>query len=160
MNHYWWGHCRVEGRGACTIHDVAISRALASPNSKSTPKLESLRKEKGRVQKALDRKIKAIQAISSFYNSLTADQVNAIDLVKTTGQLESVHAELDEKLLNLEDELRVLEEQIKHERETLDGDLKGERLRRSASIMIATEKDVDVEIVISYGTDVLLSRSQ
>jgi predicted nucleic acid-binding Zn-ribbon protein len=112
-----------------------------------------LRKEKTRVQKTLDRKINAIEAINSFYNSLTVDHVDAVELVKTTKQLESVHAELDEKLLNLEEELRVLEQQIGDERRTLDNEAKGDnwRLRQLASITIAAEKDTDVEIVLVYG---------
>ena len=121
-----------------------------------------MHKEKARTQKALDRKINAIKAISSFYNSLTVDHVEAVELVKTTKQLESVHAELDEKLLNLEEELRVLEQQIGDERRTLYTEAKGGnwRLGQLASIMIAAEKDTDVEIVLVYGATPFVIISQ
>ncbi|KAF8802151.1 hypothetical protein BYT27DRAFT_7197229 [Phlegmacium glaucopus] len=144
---------RVEGRGACTIHEVAISKAPA-PTVKSSAKLKDLRKEESRVQKALDRKIKAIKAISSFYNSLTVDQVDAIELVETTKQLESVHGEVDDKLLNLEEKLEVLQQQIKDECQTLDDEVKGKKhgqLGKCASITIVTEKDIDVDMVLIYG---------
>lgn len=110
----------------------------------------------------MDRKINAIKAISSFYNSLTVDHVEAVELVKTTKQLESVHAELDEKLLNLEEELRVLEQQIGDERRTLYTEAKGGnwRLGQLASIMIAAEKDTDVEIVLVYGATPFVIISQ
>jgi len=146
-------HYRVEGRGACTIHEVAILQAPV-PTVKSTPKLKDLRKEKICVQKALNRKIEAIEAIDSFYNSLTIDQVDTIELVKTTSQLESVHAEVDEKLLYLEEELEVLQQKIQAEHQRLDDEVKGNKHRRlglCASITIVTEKNIDVEVVLVYG---------
>lgn len=146
---------RVEGRGGpCTIHEVAISQAgppVVEATTKSTPKLTDLRKQKSRVQRALDRKKKAIKAISSFYNSLTVNHVDAVELVKTTKQLESVHAELDEKLMSLEEELRVLQQEIKDERGTVKDDTY-RQLGRCASITIAAETEADVEIVLVYGT--------
>ena len=105
----------------------------------------------------MDRKIKAIEAIDCFYKSLTVDQVEAVDLVKTTGQIESVHAELDEKLLDLEEELEILKQQIRDE-QTLNSDARNNMRRKLgqwASIMIAAEKGVDVEIVLVYGTTTL-----
>ena len=121
---------------------------------KSTPKLKDLHKQKNRVQKALNRKLKAIQAIDSFYNSFTVDQLDAIELVETTGQIESVHAELDENLLDLEEELRGLDQLIEDEHRTAKGEVrdnKNGQLRNRASIAITAESDIDVEIVLVYG---------
>ena len=121
---------------------------------KSTPKLKDLHKQKNRVQKALNRKLKAIQAIDSFYNSFTVDQLDAIELVETTGQIESVHAELDENLLDLEEELRGLDQLIEDEHRTAKGEVrdnKNGQLRNRASITITAESDIDVEIVLVYG---------
>ena len=102
----------------------------------------------------MDRKIKAINAINSFYNSLTVDHVDPVELVKTTQQLESIHAEFDERLLNLEQELKILEQQIGEERQKTEGkgdDTYSEKLRRRASIIIVADEDTDVEIVLIYG---------
>ena len=103
----------------------------------------------------MDRKIKAINAINSFYNSLTVDHVDPVELVKTTQQLESIHQELDERLLNLEQELKLLEQQIGEERQKTEGkgddDTYSEKLRRRASITIVVDEDTDVEIVLIYG---------
>ena len=105
------------------------------PTTKSTPKLKDLYKEKTRVKKALNRKLKAIEAISSFYNALTVDQVDAFQLVETTGQIESVHTESNEKFLDLEGQLQGLNQQIEVEYRTAKGEVKdnqNEQLRKRA----------------------------
>ncbi|KAF8959135.1 hypothetical protein BDZ97DRAFT_2078234 [Flammula alnicola] len=142
---------RVEGRGPCVIHEVSISEIPVKAPKVTSLKLEGLLKQKTRVEKAVARCKKSIATVNLFQNSLEVKNISASDLGGMEKGVESVSEELDNKFLDLEENLEELEKEIQEERKAL-GEAKGDdKLRKRVSITVFAEKECEVEIVLIYG---------
>ncbi|KAF8999144.1 hypothetical protein BDQ17DRAFT_1361423 [Cyathus striatus] len=105
---------RVEGKGAATIQDVAISRApesTAAPN----PRMDALVLEKHRKQDAIKRTEKAIDTHSKYLSTITAINVRHNDLPAIIKRYDEATAELDDNMIQLRSELEKLAQDINKE---------------------------------------------
>ncbi|KAF5315031.1 hypothetical protein D9619_007471 [Psilocybe cf. subviscida] len=142
---------RVEGRGACIIHEVSISQIPVQVPTIASPKLSSLLAQHTSLEKARTRTNKAITAISSYQGSFGANTIEVKDLGAATIAAESVASQLDDKLVEIEDKLAVLGKEIAEERKTLGETKENKELRQRVTVMVFAEKECEVELVLVYG---------
>ncbi|KAI3622101.1 mucoidy inhibitor a [Moniliophthora roreri] len=139
---------RVEGRGRATIQDVNLS--YNKPESRTTsPALEALIAKKARLEKALQRCQKSIASLETFLNTINARHTKSSDLSLVMKDYDSASGQLDDRVLELEKELKDLDKDISSERTKLSPD--SEDMGRQAHIGLVSEEDADVEIVLIYG---------
>ncbi|KAF8148204.1 hypothetical protein B0H34DRAFT_669004 [Crassisporium funariophilum] len=142
---------RVEGHGPCTIHEVSFSEAPAPTIVSTSPQLEELLLKKAWVERGMYRCKRSMETLEAFQNGLNVKHVGPTELAKTTGTLESVAAELDEKLIEMEEEQEALTQKIKKEREALGEVKQDDQLKIRASITVFAEKEGEMELVLIYG---------
>lgn len=129
------------------MSEIEMPRDLSSTSAKLT----SLTKDKARLEKALTRCKTCISAVQQFQNSLSTRHVTADRLGNVGRGSEAVAAQLDDKLLQLEDKIDEVAIEIQEEKKllgTLDED---DKLRKRVSITIVADKSCEVEVVLVYG---------
>jgi peptidoglycan hydrolase CwlO-like protein len=143
----------VEGRGAATIHDVALSDITTNADaSRSTDDLDSLLAKKEWNQKALERSKKSIASLEAYLSSLNVQHVDVTELGKVMDNYDAVGQKLDEKVTKLEKTLKAIEADIKTERDKLREHSENAKLKKRAAIGVFAELEGEVEIVLIYGT--------
>jgi hypothetical protein len=142
---------RVEGRGAATIHDVTISH-IPEPDIPSTsPVLKALQAKKQRTFKALQRCKKAIQSIEAYLDTLNVQHIDMAKLGQVVADYDGTAEQLDERLLELEQQLNDIEEEMEAESAKLRGTTANEKLNLRAAIGVFAESGGEVEIALIYG---------
>lgn len=142
---------RVEGRGSATIHDVTVSSMATRPLSLTSEALSELMSAKERTEKAVERCKKSVASLQSFLTSINVQHVNSTDLGTVMENYDSVGETLDNKMSELEANLKAINEQINTERSKLSGPVLNETRRFQASISVFAEREGDVEIALIYG---------
>ncbi|KAL0067400.1 hypothetical protein AAF712_005629 [Marasmius tenuissimus] len=140
---------RVEGRGAATIQDVNLTENQEEPRT-SSPKLDELRLNRTRTQKALGRCEKSINSLETYLGSTSVQHTKSNNLGAMMSDYETAASQLDDKLLELEQQLKQLDDKIRDEEETLARQSSTDPGRR-ASIGLVAEADSDVELILIYG---------
>ncbi|KAF9258853.1 hypothetical protein L218DRAFT_709110 [Marasmius fiardii PR-910] len=139
---------RVEGRGPAIIQDVNLTENSVE-KKESTPKLDDLTLKKTRVEKAQKRCKKAIGSLEAFLGTLNAQYTRTGDLPTVLSDYEAAAGQLDDKLLEIEQELKQIDEEIEKEKENLAGSFNVD-LGRRASIGLVADADCDVELILIY----------
>jgi len=117
--------------------------------------LKGFLKQKERVEKALYRCQKSIDALDAFQHSVHVRHVPASSLSDVQRTVGLLSEELDNKLVELEGRMEKLSTDIADERRALLGDAYANsddgKLGQRVSITIVAEKDCIAEIVLIYG---------
>jgi hypothetical protein len=144
--------CRVEGRGAATIHDVTISTITPPPIPTTSPLLVELLSKQKCTEKALARTVKSLASLETYLSSVKAEHLQVTKLREVVEQYDSNAAGLDEKVTRLEKELNETEEAIREERKRLAGPTGNEKLNLKATIGVFADSEGELNIALIYGT--------
>lgn len=140
----------MEGRGAATIHDVALSDIPVVVPSTSTT-LEDLLSEKQLTQKSLDRTKKAISSLENYLLSLKVEHIGIVNIAAVMDGYEESGQKLDAKCIDLGKKLSKIDERIKEERSKFSGPAENSKLMLRATISVFADTAGRVEIVLVYG---------
>ena len=141
---------RVEGRGPATIHDVKLSPIEPDTNQPTSPLLEGLLHKKALTEKALTRTNQSISALEKYIEKVGSASVKSSELGALVQDYESSMAQLDEKVMELEKELKDLNKKINAERENVAPKSVFD-LGYRVSVAVVSEKEVEVDLVLIYG---------
>ena len=141
----------MEGRGAATIHDVALSSMPASPVVTTSVAIEELLSKKQRTEKALERCKKSILSLEGFLSTLNVQHIDVTALGKVMENYDTTGAALDEKVIGLEKTLKSIDEQLEAERKNLNGPSRDQKLGQRATIGVFAEAEGEVEMALIYG---------
>lgn len=133
------------------IHEVSISEIPIEPPKTTSLKLSSLLAQHASLEKARTRANKAIVAVSSYQGSFGTKSLEVKDLAVTTIGAESVAAQLDDKLFEIEDKLASLNKEVAKERKILGETKENKQLRQRVTVMVFAEEECEVELVLIYG---------
>ncbi|KAF9465728.1 hypothetical protein BDZ94DRAFT_1320028 [Collybia nuda] len=142
---------RVEGRGAATIHDVALSDIPEPVVASMSPDLEDLLSKQEWNQKALERAKKSLASLEAYLSTLNVQHINVTELGQVMDSYDIAGEKLDKKVTELEKTLKGIEADIKVERKKLTGPTRDARLRKRATIGVFANSEGEVEIVLIYG---------
>ena len=141
----------MEGRGAATIHDVALSTISSPPIATTSPAIDDLLHKRQRTEKGLERCKKSLASLEGYLSTLNVQNVNANTLVDVMENYNETGARLDEKVLILEKQLKDFDEQLSVERKSLTDTPHSDMLRQRATISVFAEIEGEVEIALIYG---------
>ncbi|GLB45327.1 putative mucoidy inhibitor A [Lyophyllum shimeji] len=128
---------RIEGCGAATIHDVAISRTpRPAPASTASAELTSLHAKKARTNKALARARKAISALEAYLGTLHTQHVAAGQIAEAVEEYEATAAGT-----------------IAEQRKADSGGMQNAMLGMRAVVGVFAEMEGEVEIALIYAVD-------
>jgi len=113
--------------------------------------VELLSKQK-RVEKALGRTLKSLSSLETYLSSLKAEHLQVTKLQEVVEQYDATAGNLDEKVTELEKELKETEEAIKEERKRLAGPTGNEKLNLKATIGVFADSEGEIKIALIYGT--------
>jgi predicted nuclease with TOPRIM domain len=143
--------CRVEGRGAATIHDVTVSMARGQHTPTSSPKLTELLKKREKTANALKRCEKSLASLQQYLDSLTVEHLEVSKLADVLESYDSTGERLDAKKSELSEELRLIDVEIEEERVDLAAPQDNDKLRTKAAIGVFAQTAGNVEIALIYG---------
>jgi hypothetical protein len=142
----------VEGRGAATIHDVALSAMPSPPVVTTSATIDELLLKKQRTEKALERCKKSLASLEAYLSTLNVQHIDVTELGKVMENYDATGAVLDEKVLGLEKTLKGIEEQLEVERKNLaEPSRLNDRLKQRATISVFAQVEGEVEMVLIYG---------
>ncbi|KAG6823447.1 hypothetical protein H0H93_003640, partial [Arthromyces matolae] len=113
---------RVEGRGSAAIHDVTVSNVdikIAPPVPLTSLTLTALLSKEEKAGRAIARCKKSLGALEAYLASMDVKTIDYAQIGAAVKQYDFVAEGLDDRVLELEKELRDLDEQIKEERTRL-----------------------------------------
>jgi hypothetical protein len=143
--------CRIEGRGAATIHDVTVSMDKGEQVATSSPKLTELLNKREKTANALTRCDKALTSLEQYLGSLTVQHLEVSKLADVLDSYDSTGERLDAKKAALTEELRLIDTAVVGERAQLAVPHKDNRLRMKAAIGVFAQVAGNVEIALIYG---------
>ena len=141
----------MEGRGAATIHEVVVSKLPQAPIVSASPTLAGLLHKKERTQKALERCEKSLASLETYLGTLNVQSIDVSQIGHVMKSFDTEGEKLDDKVLELGQQLRTIENEIKVERESLTGPSKNDKLGLQAAIGIFAASEGEVEIALIYG---------
>jgi hypothetical protein len=147
---------RLEGRGPATIHDVVVILEPVPPKIETSPDLDALVTRREHSTKELERCKTLRDAIGTYLATLHVQHVSVNQLEETVQGCDSAAGKLDDKAINLEKELKLIDEQIKEEKQK-DKAKQNDKLRflrKVVSLSLFVQKECTVEIVLTYGESV------
>lgn len=141
----------MEGKGLATIHDVIITMATnpQSNSSKSLALINLLRK-RTRTEKALERCLEAQSSLKAYLRTLNTQYINAQELSKIIEEYEKVSEQLDDKVLDIQEQLELVIEEIKQETKLQEPN-SGDKLRTCVGIDLFATSGGQIEIILIYG---------
>jgi len=141
---------RVEGRGAATIHDVALSSMPSPPVVKTSAIIEELLLKKQRSEKALERCKKSLSSLEGFLSTLNVQHIDVTALGKVMENYDATGSALDDKVIELEKTLKGIDEQLEIERKNLNGPSPNAKLGHRATIGVFAQLESEVEMSLIY----------
>ncbi|TDL23087.1 hypothetical protein BD410DRAFT_814727 [Rickenella mellea] len=147
-----WASLWVEGRGAATIHDVTVSYSPTPPTVTTSPELSASLLKKERTQKALDRCKKSLASLESYLGTLNVERIEVAQIGNVVEKYETEAEKLDDRALELEKQLRDIDQEIISERTKLNAVGRGwnNKLSLQAAIGVFAEHEGEVEIALIY----------
>lgn len=116
------------------------------------PKLEQLDLKREAVQKAKTRATKSRDALDGYLATMSVEHVEPAALKDVVTHYEATGAEIDKKILVLNEELAQLDANIKSEEEALRKPSEdNDALRNRASVGVVAEEASEVQLVLIYG---------
>ncbi|KAF8867671.1 hypothetical protein BD779DRAFT_1794936, partial [Infundibulicybe gibba] len=141
---------RVEGRGSATIHDVTMSEAPVKGATSTSPALEALEIKKSRTKNALDRCNELLASLGSYLGTTHVKHIAANDLGSFVDNYTMTCERLDERVIELKQELEVIDADLKVAQDALGTPQENELLRQQVAISVFAEVGGDVEVVLIY----------
>ncbi|KAF8959143.1 hypothetical protein BDZ97DRAFT_1839119 [Flammula alnicola] len=141
---------KVEGRGAATIHDVTISTITPPPVPTTSPALVALVSQKKRAEKALARTLKSLSSMETYLASVKSEHLEVSKLKEVVQSYDANAEELDDKVTELEKEIKQMDEAIVDEKKKLAGPSGNEKLNLKATIGVFAESEGEIKIALIY----------
>ncbi|KAG6850332.1 hypothetical protein H0H93_014605 [Arthromyces matolae] len=142
---------RVTGKGSATLLDIIVSADQPSTNSdvKSGALKEMLRK-RTRIEKAILRCEESLLSYKTYLGTLDASRMGVENLSKYSEAYQEAASQLDDKILDLEDQLDQISAQIQDEESKALSVPSAEMLRTRVAIDLVTSCEAQVEILLEY----------
>ncbi|KAL0946274.1 hypothetical protein HGRIS_012526 [Hohenbuehelia grisea] len=142
---------RVEGRGAATIHGVTIAPTPIPPTASTSPALQALLLKQSRLRKASTRSQKAAASLEAYLNTLNAEKIGVEQLGTVVAQYEVEGEKIDDRLIELEQQVKDVQTEIDVETARLRGSSnRNHELGQTATVGVFAEQEGEVEIVLIY----------
>ncbi|KAF8877365.1 hypothetical protein BD779DRAFT_1677356 [Infundibulicybe gibba] len=141
---------RVEGRGSATIHDVTMSETPAKEAPSTSPAFEALEVKRSRTKNALDRCNELLASLGSYLGTAHVKHIAANDLGSFIDNYTTTCERLDERVIELRQELEAIDADLKVARDALGIAQENELLRQQVAISVFAEVGGDVEVVLIY----------
>ncbi|KAG6914591.1 hypothetical protein DXG01_016425, partial [Tephrocybe rancida] len=145
---------KVTGKGAAIIHDIVLS--VDPPSNRTgptTPQLKELLRKRTRVKKAIARCEESLLAYKAYLGTLDVKHTDVESVTKYTEAYEVAAAQLDNKILDLEDQLGLVEGEISDEELKAESDPSSDMLRTRVKIDLIAASDSQIEILLSYAVN-------
>ncbi|KAF8335550.1 hypothetical protein F5887DRAFT_989185 [Amanita rubescens] len=142
----------LEGRGPAMIHDVVVILEPVPPKIETSPDLDALVTRREHTTKELERCKTLRDAIGTYLATLHVQHVSVNQLEETVQGCDLAAGKLDDKAINLEKELKLIDEQIKEERQK-DNAKQNDKLRflrKAVSLSLFAQKECIAEVVLTY----------
>ncbi|KAK2465785.1 hypothetical protein APHAL10511_002329 [Amanita phalloides] len=151
---------RVEGHGLAIIHDVSVGNMPELPQPTVSPALNVLMRRKDRTTKALERCKRMHDGLEKYLSTLHIECVAVGELDKIVEGYDTAAEKLDDKVLDLEAELKHIEEDIKNEQDDSSGLARSRRpakrkgtLRTQVLLNIFADNESEIELVLIYAVN-------
>ena len=147
-------HCRVEGRGHASIHDVAISKVPQSSQESSNPSADAIihKRRRRELKNRIASVKKTLSALDDYLGTLKANEVDVSKLADIFSNHNLLAQKLDNDILNLEEELAEVTESIDSTPSLKERSLPTTgNLYWQLTINVWVEVDEVVEILVKYG---------
>lgn len=118
----------------------------------TSPELESLSSKKKRAEKALARAKSSLDSLSAYLASFSVDHLDVSKLQGAVDAYDASAAQLDEKVTELEKEIKDIDEAMTEERKKLAGPSENTKLSLKASIGIFADSEGEIQIALIYGS--------
>ncbi|KAH8810168.1 hypothetical protein DL96DRAFT_1627882 [Flagelloscypha sp. PMI_526] len=143
---------RVEGRGNAMIQEVVSGNMPVQYTPHTTPLLTELQRKKRRLDKALERAKSAVKSLETYIGSVKADKTSHGDINGIVSTFEDQSGSLDEKIIDLEDEISTVNAQISEERTAMSRPRDNTQLRKKAKVsLLCDEKtEQDIQLLLTY----------
>ncbi|KAF8875319.1 hypothetical protein BD779DRAFT_1563878 [Infundibulicybe gibba] len=141
---------RVEGRGKATIHDVTLSETPRQAAPTTSPALEALQAKRTYADQALNRCQALLRSIKIYIDTASVQHIAPTELSSVIDNYLGASERLDNRVIELEQELKAIDANIKKEQDSLGGPLESELLRQRVSVGVFAEVGGDVEVVLIY----------
>ncbi|KAF5374163.1 hypothetical protein D9615_008847 [Tricholomella constricta] len=141
---------RVEGRGAATIHDVTISHIPAPEAPTTSAALSTLLSKRERTLKALERCKKSMASLNSYLATLHVQHIDTAQLGKVVKEYDAAAEELDDRMLELEGQLKGMDKEVEEEKAKLAGPKRNDKLNIRAVVGVFADVEGEVEIALIY----------
>ena len=143
--------CRVEGRGAATIHDVTISNIPTPAPPTTSLALDALMHKKDLALKAQERCQKSRASLKSYLDSLRVQHISMSQLGQSVDDYDATAEKLDLRALDLQKQLKDIDKEAAVERAKLTESNFNEKLSLRAAIGLFVESGDEVEMALIYG---------
>ncbi|KAK2467718.1 hypothetical protein APHAL10511_000013 [Amanita phalloides] len=143
---------RVEGRGPAMIHDVSTTTSPQPGKWSTSPEMDNLESRKERTLKELERCNALHEAVGKYLATLHVEHIDVEELDKIVHGYKATCGNLDNDILDLEKQLKAIEEDIQKEteKETEKQSDISSLLLKKVSLSLFAEKESEVEIILTY----------
>ncbi|KAH9475070.1 Protein F37C4.5 [Psilocybe cubensis] len=141
---------RVEGRGPAVIQGVAVAKAPIARPEISSPLFRDLDDRKARAENALQRCIKAKQAVEKYMGNISVEHMDISKLGEAMDVYDNTEEKWDLKIMELRKDIKDLEIQMDQEVQRLEMQVENKKLRTKVTLTIFTEIDAELEIILVY----------
>ncbi len=151
-------HCRVEGRGHASIHDVAISKVPQSSQDSSnlSEGVITQKRQRRELKNRIATVKKTRSALDDYLGTLKANEVDVSKLADIFSNHNLLAQKLDNGILNLEEELAEVTESINSAPSLRERSLPTTgNLCWQLTINVWAEVDEVVEILVKYGAHLI-----
>lgn len=146
----------VEGLGAATIQDVTVAHTTALAESTTSDALTALLVNQARLNNAMKRSKTSLHYVNTYLDSLVAEHLDVSQLGKVVHEYTTTAENLDDKIIDLEQDLSKIATEIEEEKRRLAGPQDNEKLTRTMSVSLFADAAGELELMIIYGASFLL----
>ncbi|KAG5640964.1 hypothetical protein DXG03_006525 [Asterophora parasitica] len=141
---------RVEGRGAATIHDVTTSHIPLPEAPTTSSELDNLLATKEHTSRALQRCKHSADVLQRYVSPLSTQHIDVTQLGKIIKEYDATAEQLDDRMLELEKQLKDIDKEIEEERKKLSDPKHDGSLGIRAVIGVFADVEGEVEIALIY----------
>lgn len=142
----------MEGKGPATIHGVTSSKLEMEENLETSPFMDELSKKEEKAVNALARCKKAVQSIEEYVGKLNVEHLDISKLGEAMDVYDITHEKWDDKILQLLQEIKDIQDEKKAEKERLGNRGINKKLRTQAVIGLFAERAAEIDIFLIYGS--------
>ncbi|KDR71591.1 hypothetical protein GALMADRAFT_253935 [Galerina marginata CBS 339.88] len=141
---------RVDGRGPAMIHGVTVFKVEKQQPDKSSSLLEELKGKKAQANNALGRCKNALAAVGSYIDRLSIEHLDISKLGEAMDIYDTTEEKWDNKILEVEKSLEVIDTQIQEERQRLEEQVADARLRTQVVIGLFAVDAAELQVNLIY----------